>query len=45
MQPSKKALPFRYATFRCFFTAALVAILPAIFNAANAPMTNYFSNS
>jgi hypothetical protein len=32
MQPSKKALPFRYATFRCFFTAALKAVLPAIFN-------------
>jgi hypothetical protein len=37
MQPSKKALPFRCATFRCFFTAALKAVLPAIFNATNAP--------
>jgi hypothetical protein len=31
MQQPKNALPFRYATFRCIFSAALRAVLPALF--------------
>jgi hypothetical protein len=31
MQQPKNALPFRYAPFRCIFSAALRAVLPALF--------------